>query len=202
MKRILLLILALTASLHADDSILLQRIIELETRMAELEEKLAPVLEEERVKEIVVQQKSLARDRMLLDAEYLSRLDLNAIEKAYQIANQDWINPEAKKAVLFLTTRFPKANRTGCAVLSFAQANKNDDQLTYLKNAIEKYSGCFYANGVQVGAYARLYLGMRYKKEGKDTKAEALFEEVRSSYANAVDHKGLLLTSHLEGLDE
>ncbi len=189
------------ATLHADDSILLQRIIELENRIAELETKLAPVLEEERVKEVVKQQKALARDRMLLDAEYLSRLDLNAIEKAYQIANQDWKNPEAKKAVLFLTTRFPKANRTGCAVLSYAQANKDDDQLAYLQDAIGKYSGCFYSNGVQVGPYARLYLGMRNKKDGKDKDASKLFEEIRTHYVNAVDHKGQLLTSHLEGLE-
>jgi hypothetical protein len=201
MKRCFVLLLALTSTLYAEDGILLQRVIELEKRIAELEAKLAPVLEEERVKEVVVQQKLLARERMLLDAEFFSRLDLDAIEKAYQIANQNWQSEEAKKAVLFLTTRFPKANRTGCAVLSFAQANKDDEQLNYLKDAAGKYSGCFFANGVQIGAYARLYLGMRYKKDGMDEKAAELFEEIRTNYANAVDHKGQLLTSHLEGLE-
>ncbi|MEE9368534.1 MAG: hypothetical protein V3V05_06675 [Pontiella sp.] len=194
-------VVMLTATLQADDSILLQRVIELENRVTELETKLAPVLEEERVKTIVVRQKELARERMLLDAEFHSRLDLNVIEKAYHTVNQDWKTEEAKNAINFLIEKFPRANRTGCAVLSLAQATEGTEQLDYLKQAAGKYSGCFFANGVQVGPYARLYLGMRYKREGKDDDAEKLFEELRTIYPYAVDHKGQLLISHLEGLE-
>jgi len=201
MKRIVAVLLTLSSTLYADDSVLLQRVIELETRVAELEAKLAPVLEQERVKEVAVQQKALARERILMDAEFLSRPELNAIEKAYQIANRDWKNEEAKKAVIFLTTKFPHANRTGCAVLSYAQANPDQEQIRYLKEAMGKYSGCFYSNGVRVGAYARLYLGLRYKRENKDAEAEKLFEELRTQFPDAIDHKGQLLTSYIKGLE-
>jgi hypothetical protein len=203
MKKIfLLLLLLLTASAaYADDSIFLQRIVALEKRVAELEEKLAPVLEAERVKEVAKRQKELAYERMMMDAEFLSRSDLNLIESAYHEANQDWKAEAAKKAVAMLTERYPRANRTGCAVLARAQSTEGSEQLGLLKEAIGKYSGCFYPNGVNVGAYARLYLGMRYKKEGKEKEAAAMFEELRSGYPDAIDHTEQLLTAHLEGLE-
>jgi hypothetical protein len=201
MKKALLVIFALTATLHADESVLLQRIIALEKRVAELETKLAPVLEVERVKAVAADQKAMAHERMLLDAEFLTRTDLNLIERAYQTANQDWKGEEAKKAVALLSARFPTANRTGCAVLALAQASEGDEQIKLLKRAIEKHNGCFYINGVQVGAYARLYLGMRYKKDGNDEAAEKLFEEIKTDFQDAIDHEGQLLSAHLEGLE-
>ncbi|MBT8045991.1 MAG: hypothetical protein KJN67_02380 [Pontiella sp.] len=201
MKRVLACLCLFAATVHADESVLLQRIVALETRVAELEEKLAPVLEEERVKAVADQQRAIARERMLMDAEFLIRHDLNLIEKAYLAAEQDWKTEEAKKAVAFLTEKYPAANRTGCAVLALAQASEGAEQLRLLQRAIEKHNSCFYPNGVQVGAYARLYLGMRYKRDGKNDAAKKLFDELRTDYPDAIDHKGQLLTSHLEGLD-
>ncbi len=201
MKRVLTCLCLFAAPLHADESVLLQRIVALEKHVAELEEKLAPVLEEERVKAVAAQQKEMARERMLMDAEFLIRHDLNLIEKAYQAAEQNWKAEEAKQAVAFLIEKHPAANRTGCAVLALAQASEGDEQLRLLRRAIEKHDGCFYPNGVQVGAYARLYLGMRYKRDGKDDEAKELFHELQTAYPDAVDHKGQLLTSHLEGME-
>lgn len=201
MKRALASFLLLALSLYADDDVLLQRMVALEKRVADLEEKLAPVLEEERVKAVAAQQRGIARERILMDAEFLIRHDLNLIEKAYQAAEQNWKSDEAKKTVAFLYEKYPAANRTGCAVLALAQATEDDEQLRLLKQAIEKHSSCFYPSGVQVGAYARLYLGMRYKRDGKDAEARKLFDELRTAYPDAVDHKGQLLTSHFEGLE-
>ena len=198
---LLLLLLACCGSTLADEDILLQRIVALETRVAELEEKLAPVLEEERVKRIVVQQKNRAHERALLDAEFLSRLDLNLVEKAYHTANQNWKSDEAKNAVVFLVEKFPQANRTGCAVLSRAQSTEGDEQLALLKQAIEHHGNCYFLNGVQVGPYARLYLGMRHTKEEKTDEAAEQFEILRTTHPNAIDHKGQLLTTHLGGLE-
>lgn len=201
MKKLLLLSLALTVSAFADEDILLQRIIALEKRIAELEEKLAPVLEEERVKGIIDAQKKMARERMMLDAEFYSRADLRIIEKLYQTANSDWKSEEAKTSLKLLVEKYPMANRTGCAVLYLGQMTKGSEQLDYLNQAIEKYSGCYYGNGVNVGAYARLYLGMRYKNEEKEKKAAEQFDWIKTNYPDAVDHKGQLLTSHIEGLE-
>ena len=55
---------------------------------------------------------------------------------------------------------------------------------------MQEFGDCFYGNGVQVGAYARLYLGYHYKQIGKDKEAQALFDEIRQNYPDAVNHKG------------
>ncbi len=192
---------AVTTSLFADEGILLQRIVTLEERVAKLEEKLAPVLEQERIKGVVAEQQAFARDRMMLDADIYSRHDLQIIEKIYQAAGSDWSSEDARKAVDLLSERYPNANRTGCAILNFARHAERNEQSELLAKAIGPFSGCYYANGVQVGAYARLYLAMRHKKEGKDEAAAKLFKVIREDYPNAIDHKGQLLTSHLEGMD-
>lgn len=201
MKLQIALLCLLSISAFSDEAILLQRIVALETRIAQLEEKLAPVLEEERVKEVAKQQKELARERIMMDAEFLSRLDLNLIEKAYYTANQDWKSEEAQKALALLTEKYPKANRTGCAVLAMAQVKEGREQIRLLRIAIQDYGTSYYASGVNVGAYARLYLGMRSKKEGDNDAAALLFDELETDYPDAVDHKGQLLTSHIKGLE-
>ena len=200
MKKLILFLCALSITAVADERILQQRIVALEKRMAELEQKLAPVLAEERVKGIVAGQKALARERMMVDAEIYARPDLRIVEKLYQTANSDWKSEEAQKSLKLLVEKYPLANRTGCAVLYLGQMTKDSEQLDYLEQAIEKHGGCYYGNGVNVGAYARLYLGMRYKKEGKEKDAAQLFEDILTNYPNAIDHKGKLLTAHLEGL--
>ncbi len=202
MKKLIPLLFTLSLSTFADESILLQRVVALENRVAELEKKLAPVLEEERIKNIAAEQQALARERMMLDGEYYTRADLRIIEKLYQTANSDWKSEEARKSLKLLIEKYPRANRTGCAVLYLGQMTQDAEQLKYLNEAIEKFSGCFYGNGVNVGAYARLYLAMRYKKEGKNEKAAELFEEIRTNYPNAIDHKGNLLTSHIAELEK
>lgn len=202
MKKLIPFFCVLALSAAADDQILLQRIVALEKRVSELEEKLAPVLEEERVKGIVTEQKALARERMMLDGEYYSRTDLRMIEKLYQTVNSDWKSEEAEKSLKLLIEKYPLANRTGCAVLYLGQMTKDAEQLNYLEQAIGKYGACCYGNGVNVGAYARLYLAMRCKKEGKDEQAAELFEEIRTNYPNAVDHKGNLLISHIEEMEK
>jgi hypothetical protein len=100
-----------------------------------------------------------------------------------------------------LTERYPRANRTGCAILNQAQSIEGFKQKSLLNKAIGPFGNCYYANGVQVGAYGRLYLAMLYKRDGKDASANKLFKEIRTNYPDAIDHKGQLLTTHLEGME-
>ncbi|WP_372798819.1 tol-pal system YbgF family protein [Pontiella sp.] len=195
------LLLLLAVSAGADEDILMQRIIALEKRVAQLENQLKPVLDEERIKKVAEEQKLLARDRMMLDGEYLSRFDLNLIEKAYQTGSRDWTTEEAAKAFKLLTEKYPKANRTGCAVLGMAQAKNGREQIELLEKAIAQHGGCFYASGVNVGAYARLYLGLRYYRDDKKEQAAKWFEDLKTNFPEAIDHKGQLLTAHLAGLE-
>lgn len=199
---VFILVFTFSGRTFANEGALLQRIIELEKRVVELEARLAPVLEQERVKGVVKRQAEIARERALMDAEFHSRDDLNLIEKAYLTANKDWKSEEAGNAVAFLIAHYPRANRTGCAVLTRAQSLQGDEQLKLLKQSIEEFGGCYYSNGVQVGPYARLYLAMRHMKNGDEKTATKLFKELRDNYSNAIDHKGQLLTSHFEGMEQ
>jgi hypothetical protein len=89
--------------------------------------------------------------------------------------------------------QYPDVNRTGCAVLYLAQNSKADVRAKYLQDCIEKYNGCFYGDGVQVGAYARFLLAQDYRSIGEPAKAEALENELKTQYADAIDHGGKLL---------
>ena len=133
-----------------------------------------------------------AEDRKTYTAE-----QLREIETLYQSANKDLQGPEAKAALAALIEKYPKANRTGCAVQYMGQMSAGEDKERYLKLAIKDFGDCFYGNGVQVGAYARLYLGQHYKAAGKDKEAQALFDEIRKDYPDAVNHKGKRLTDIL-----
>ena len=91
---------------------------------------------------------------------------------------------------------YARANRTGCALLYLAQVSERDKE-KYLKAAIEKHSDCWYGDGVQVGAYARFHLAFHYHRLGKQEQAEALFEEIRRRYPDAVDHRGRRLADSI-----
>jgi tetratricopeptide (TPR) repeat protein len=75
-------------------------------------------------------------------------------------------------------------------VLYLAQMSSGDERARYLQNCIEKYNDCFYDDGVQVGAYARFILAEDYKSQGETDKAQALFDEIKSKYPDAIDHAG------------
>jgi hypothetical protein len=108
--------------------------------------------------------KERVRERFEQDRQTYTPEQLKEIEALYQTANKQWQSPEAKSALKVLIEKYPKANRTGCAILYLGQMTSGQEQENYLKKAIEKYGNCFYGNGVQVGAYARLYLADYYLK--------------------------------------
>ena len=72
-----------------------------------------------------------------------------------------------------------------------------NEQIAYLKQAMADHSDCFYGDGVQVGAYARFVLARVDLKEAEREKAKTPFDEIRSSYADAVDHEGRSLLTQL-----
>lgn len=135
--------------------------------------------------------------RSQADQKTYTAEQLREIESLYQLANKNLAEPGAKLALKTLIEKYPKANRTGCAVLYMGQMSRGDEREKYLKLAIKKFSDCFYGNGVQVGAYARFYLGQSYLKAKREREAKALFDEIRKKYPDAVDHKGQRLVDIL-----
>ena len=96
---------------------------------------------------------------MRQDAQSFSDQERSEIESLYQVANRKWQTQEARDSLKTLVEKYKKANRTGCAILYLGQLSRGDEQIAYLKQAIADHSDCFYGDGVQVGAFARLLLG-------------------------------------------
>ena len=94
--------------------------------------------------------------------------------------------------------KYPDLDRTGCAVLYLANMSKGADRAKHLQDCIDKYNDCFYGDGVQVGAYARFLLAEDYQHNGEAEKAKALFDEIKSQYADAIDHGGTLLVDSIK----
>ncbi len=137
------------------------------------------------------------RKRTAEDLKTYSSEELREIEKLYQVANKQWNTPEAKASLKTLIEKYPKANRTGCAVQYMGQMSKGEEKEKYLKLAIQDFGDCYYGSGAQVGAYARFYLGYYYKEKGMEKEARALFDEIRKNYPDAVSHKGTRLVDRL-----
>lgn len=138
-----------------------------------------------------------ARQRMRQDAQKHSREQLREAEELYQVANKNWRTPEAKQSLEQMVKKFPNVNRTGCAILYLAQYSEGEERERLLKDANEKYSDCFYGNGVQVGAFARLLLGDHYRENGQADKAKEVFGEIRKNYPDAISHRGESLVAKL-----
>jgi hypothetical protein len=138
-----------------------------------------------------------AKERMRRDTKKYSREQLQDAEQLYQVANKNWRTVEAKVSLEKMVQKYPDINRTGCAVLYLAQYSKGEAREKLLKDAVEKYSDCYYLDGCQVGGFARYLLGMQYRESGRDDKAKEIFDQIRNQYANAIDHKGVPIVSML-----
>lgn len=147
------------------------------------------------------------RRRQRLRREYERRIaqdratygdaELGEIEELYQRGDLKWGSEEFKQQLEKLVARYEKANRTGCAVMYLARMSEGKQKERYLKRAIEKFEDCWYGDGAQVGAMARLELGLYYMETGREDEAVEVFAELRRRYRDAVGHKGNLLVEQI-----
>ena len=142
-------------------------------------------------------QRIKARERMREDRNIYSQDELKEIETLYQVANKNWQTEEGKESLKRLTLKYASANRVGCAMLYLGQMSTGDDQIEYLRRAIDDFSDCFYGDGAQVGGFARYVLLHRYQQDGENEKAQKLIDEIRTNYPDAIDHRGNRITSLL-----
>ena len=61
-------------------------------------------------------------------------------------------------------------------------------------------SCCYFPDGVNVGAFAKLTLIIEYKKGKKTNDAEKEIEILKREYQHSIDHQETLLTDRLEEL--
>jgi len=134
-----------------------------------------------------------AKVRFALERKTYTPEQLKEIEALYQVVSKQAKSPEAQQNLKILLEKYPKANRTGCALQYIGQVSVGLEKEAYLTQAIKDFSDCYYGDGVQVGAYARFYLAAYYAKAGKKDEAKALYDQIRKDYPDAVNHKGKLL---------
>ncbi|MFZ2655761.1 MAG: tetratricopeptide repeat protein [Victivallales bacterium] len=165
----------------------------LEDRVAKLEEIISTKENKDQSPRNSADLRERVKKRFEQDQATYTKEELMEVERLYQVANKEWNSPEAKVCLKALIEKYPKANRTGCALQYLGQMTSGEEKEKYLKQAIKDFSDCYYGSGVQVGAYAKFYLADYYQKNGKKDEASALYEEIRKDYPDAVNHKGKLL---------
>lgn len=136
--------------------------------------------------------------RMAHDKEKYTPDQLREAEDMYMIASQNSGFAQGSERLEAMIKKYPDVNRSGCATLDVAEASRGDERAKYLHDCIEKFNDCFYGDGVQVGAYARFLLAGDCRQKGEDTKAAALYGEIKAEYADAIDHRGNLLIDRLK----
>lgn len=193
---LIVVLLGITNSLFAVDQD--AKIEKLERRIAKLEKALKPIFAQQKAKENIKKLQAQARTRMQADLKTYSRKQLSEIEALYKSRGQKW--KIKQKNLELLIAKFPKANRAGCAMLYLGRSNKGAIQEKKLKQAIEEYSDCFYGDGTQVGPYAKFCLAMAYLKSKKKVQAVALFNEIKTKFPDAINHRGRNLASIIKNI--
>ena len=191
-------ICAVTGLIYAADNkdpdvqALKQKVVELEQRIAELEKIVLQKGGNQAAQQnpTAVEAQKKARARMMKDQSKFTRAQLQEIEQLYQVANKKFGTQEAKDSLQKLVASYKDANRTGCAILYLGQTTKGEEQTKYLQQAIKDFSDCWYGDGVQVGSYARFHLGQVLLEAGKKEEAKKIFDEIRTSFPDAIDHSG------------
>ncbi len=179
-----------------------QRVAQLEKQVQEISQLVEPM----RSKQVIDNRRKALRDkfdqRMAEDQAKHSKEEMRESEKLYQVANEKWGSQEATQSLEALLKKYPDLNRTGCATLYIAQRSKGEERIKFLNECIEKYSDCFYGDGVQVGAFARFFLAEEYQNTGQQGKATALCNEIKAKYPTSIDHAGNLLVERINDLSK
>ena len=197
----LLLTLCIAIAAPPAHQVSVDRIAALEVRIEALEKQLNPLLQQQKNLNKARKDPTRARQRILADNDRYTREELHGIEILYKQAALDWTAPEAKQILQTLQTRFPKANRTGCALLRHALQLSNEEKIDQLQHLIQHYSSCYFPDGVHIGSFARLTLSLAYRKAGNFSAAEKQIDLLRQIHPHAIDHQGRLLLDHLDDLE-
>jgi hypothetical protein len=181
-----------------DVAALTQRVAQLEKQVQEISQLVEPLKAQQATDARRSRLREKFNAKMSADRSKYTPEQLRDAETLYQVANQKWGSPEAADSLQTMIKKYPGVNRTGCAVLYVAQMSQGDERAKNLQACIEKYNDCMYGDGVQVGVYARYLLAQDLRSKGDTKKADELFNEIKTQYADAVDHSGNLLLDHLK----
>jgi len=138
----------------------------------------------------VAKARKAAHSRFARDAREFKPAQQREIARLYRDASR----PEGRDAANTLLKKYPRSNHAGCALQYLAQFEKDPAaREALLQKAAADHADCFYADGVQVGAYARFYLVSEHLRANRHEAARTAASELVERYPDAVDHKGNLL---------
>ena len=189
----------LFAQTNANDvAQLTQRVVQLEKQVQEISQLLEPI----KAQQVIDNRRKALRERfekkMAQDQDKYTLEQLREAEDLYLVASRNSGSSKGSESLETMIKKYPNVNRSGCATLDVAEGSRGDERAKYLQDCIEKYNDCFYGDGVQVGAYARFLLAQDYRSKGEEKKAEALSTEIKTKYADAIDHGGKLLVDSIK----
>lgn len=176
-----------------------KRILELEEKIREYDQILAPIKNELLVKKRREVQRKKFNQRILIDQNNFSEKEFSKIERLYQNALKKPKSKEAIKNLNIIIKKYPQANRAGCAILTFAKWAEKEQREYYLHHAIERHADCFFEDGVQVGSYALYMLAYVHQQKKQYDKTMELVETLKTTYPDAIDHQGRLLVELATG---
>ena len=145
--------------------------------------------------DIKVAMRTKVKARIQKDRELYGVDGLREIEITYRAYSKS--KDADNEHLQTLIKKFPKANRTGCAVMYAGQRSRGTDDGKWFRLAMESYGDCFYGDGAQVGAYARFYLAGLLERKGDKAGAEKLRREILELYPDALTHRGRKMANYL-----
>ncbi|RYD28892.1 MAG: M56 family metallopeptidase [Verrucomicrobiaceae bacterium] len=172
---------------HGGGSPEARRILELESRVAELEGRLSTKTRRETLRENA---EAAARARANRDTERYSPEELHAMELIYQEAKKRPDFDSMIPAMQPLFDRFPASNRAGCAALYLGRRLEGEERARLLTWAADSAGDCLFLDGTTVGGLARILLARDALTAGRPDEAAARLREARASHADGIDFEG------------
>ncbi|MFL2859145.1 MAG: hypothetical protein ACJ0BW_00195 [Pontiellaceae bacterium] len=197
-KILTIIIFFITLNLFGEQDALFKN---LELRVKQLEKQINILLEKEIEDDAAKNERSKALYRILRDGEVYSREELREAERIFRFISNSSTDVSVEKELSILREKYPAANQTGCALITWALNQKEESKITALNEVITNHSDCYFSDGVNVGAFARLYLALHLRSINEIDNSLLLINEIKSSYPYAIDHKGIRLIEHLEELE-
>lgn len=172
-----------------------ERVAELERRVAELEGQLR---RKSRLEKLLENAKLRAHQREQADSRLFNADQLREIERLYQDAKRqnDTAGMEAGFQSLF--ERFPKANRSGCALILLARLKQGAEREALLHRAMAEHSDAYFLDATSVGGVARLMLAQDAIAAGRETEAQRWRAEIDANFAEELDFGAVPLMDILQ----
>ena len=196
MKSILFTVLAVCSfvAAPAQDA---ERVVELEQKIRNLEERIAKLEKDQQTPEAKKMARA-ARARDAADRKKFKSADIAKAEALYQKAAQTGLQDWNKVLLDSVVKRYPQLNRAGCAQLYRAQQEMGEEKVRLLKDCMKRFYNCYYFDGAQVGPLAMYQLAAYYRSAGKKAEADKLFRQISLKCTESVDHTGALLIDKMD----